>query len=109
MFTPNVTKIEAGRRKITLSVNLDTYHYTNLFNYVDEEAWQRTRNADITVALTPNALTSASSRCSYYPGILEQYYTLITCSSPMMGQWVQMRINVDNTNLNIHEFEVHGI
>jgi len=46
--------------------------------------------------------------CYYHDGVLNRYYTLVTCKQPIRGRFVQILFNAD-TILNIHEVEVHGI
>ena len=46
--------------------------------------------------------------CAYRDGIIEKYYTLITCNRPITGQYVQMQLNA-TTVLNVYEFEVFGV
>lgn len=46
--------------------------------------------------------------CNYYDGILNQYYTLITCKQALIGQFVQIQLNA-TTTFNVYEIEVHGV
>ena len=32
--------------------------------------------------------------CGYHDGVLNQYYTLITCNSAITGQFVQIQLNI---------------
>jgi len=45
--------------------------------------------------------------CYYWDGVINQYYTLITCYQPIRGQFVQILFNI-NDRLNFFEVEVHG-
>jgi len=46
--------------------------------------------------------------CYYHDGVLNRYYTLLTCKQPIRGRFVQILLNA-NTELNLYEVEVHGI
>jgi len=46
--------------------------------------------------------------CYYYDGVLNRYYTLLTCKQPIRGRFVQILLNA-NAELNFYEVEVHGI
>jgi len=52
--------------------------------------------------------TNPEVLCYYHDGVLNQYYTLLTCKQPIRGRFVQILLNA-NTYLNIYEVEVHGI
>jgi len=47
--------------------------------------------------------------CYYYDGVLNQYYTLVTCKQPIRGRFVQILLNAKAELINIYEVEVHGI
>ena len=48
--------------------------------------------------------------CNYHDGPLNQYYTLITCTPPIRGQFVQLQLKEgDDVRLSLYEVEVHGI
>ena len=70
------------------------------------------RNAYITVSedeadifYTPE---TEDNLCGYHDGVLNQYYTLITCNSAITGQFVQIQIYT-HAYLNLYEVEVHGL
>jgi len=46
--------------------------------------------------------------CNYYDGVLNKFYTLITCEQPIRGRFVQILFNA-NTHLHLFEIEVFGI
>ena len=46
--------------------------------------------------------------CYYYDGILNQCYTLITCTNAIMGQFVQLQLNVPHQIISLYKVEVHG-
>jgi len=52
--------------------------------------------------------TNPEVLCYYLDGVLNQYYTLLTCKQPIRGRFVQILLNA-NTELNLYEVEVHGI
>lgn len=45
--------------------------------------------------------------CAYHDGPLEDFYTLMTCSPPITGQFVQIQLYAYE-HLNLYEVEVHG-
>ena len=63
---------------------------------------------EVTVGLSPNTLSDASSLCYYHDGVLPQYYTTLTCDQPIRGQFVRILLKAE-TNLNVYEIEVHGL
>jgi len=69
-------------------------------------------NAEVTVAMTEEEIeftgTNSEVLCYYHDGVLDQYYTLVTCKQPIRGRFVQILFNAE-TFLNIYEVEVHGI
>jgi len=68
-------------------------------------------NAEVTVAMTEEEIeftgTNPEVLCYYRDGILNQYYTLVTCKQPIRGRFVQILFNA-NTYINLYEVEVHG-
>jgi len=52
--------------------------------------------------------TNPAVLCYYHDGVLNRYYTLVTCKQPIRGRFVQILFNAD-TIVNIYEVEVHGI
>jgi len=69
-------------------------------------------NAEVTVAMTEEKIeftgTNPEVLCYYHDGILNQYYTLVTCKQPIRGRFVQILFNA-TTILNLYEVEVHGV
>jgi len=69
-------------------------------------------NVEVAVAMTEEEIeftgTNPEVLCYYHDGVLNQYYTLVTCKQPIRGRFVQILLNVENY-LNILEVEVHGI
>ena len=70
------------------------------------------KNAYITVSedeadifYTPG---SEDNLCGYHDGVLNQYYTLITCNSAIIGQFVQIQLYT-TALLHFYEVEVHGV
>ena len=91
-----------------------------IFNYniqittliITVAGYDRARNAYITVAMVEADIFYGSGNednlCSYYDGVLNQYYTLINCNSAISGQFVQLQFYTLN-HLNLYEVEVHGM
>jgi len=52
--------------------------------------------------------TNPEVLCYYFEGVLNQFYTLVTCKQPIRGQYVQILLNTTGF-LNIYEVEVIGI
>ncbi|XP_067930974.1 fucolectin-1-like [Watersipora subatra] len=71
---------------------------------------ERLRDVIITAANTEEELfyqVYPKSFCAEFKGILNQYFTTITCIQPMRAQFVQLQM-FSNDFLHIYEFEVHG-
>ncbi|XP_067930599.1 fucolectin-1-like [Watersipora subatra] len=70
---------------------------------------QRLRDVTITASAKKEQLDDADldTVCGSIAGVLNQYFTTITCVQPMRAQFVQLTI-VGFQYLNIYEFEVHG-
>lgn len=81
----------------------------NIILLLGTTTWEQLKNTQIKIALTETSLASDSSVCSYYNGVLNKFYTLITCNSVMSGQWVQVMMIVNYNQLGIQEIEVHGV
>ncbi|XP_067950576.1 fucolectin-like [Watersipora subatra] len=82
----------------------------NRGNEVYSEIWERTRNAIVTASNVEDHLflrNNPESLCAYHAGILDRYFTTMTCVQPMRARFVQMLLNA-TTIINIYEFEVHG-
>ena len=47
--------------------------------------------------------------CGYVDGILNKYYTMITCRDSIPGRFVQILLKGNQQLLNVYEVEVHGI
>ena len=71
-----------------------------------------TKNAYVTVSEDEADIFYASGNednlCGYHDGVLNQYYTLITCNSAITGQFVQIQLYTDYF-MNLYEVEVHGL
>ena len=67
----------------------------------------------ITVATEESQLmydSNPAALCKYHDGLLEHYYTLITCNQPIRGQFVQLQLkDLINSVMNLYEVEAHGI
>ena len=77
-----------------------------------EKFHKKAKNAYVTVSedeadifYTPG---NEDNLCGYHDGVLNQYYTLITCNSAITGQFVQIQLNTTDF-LNLYEVEVHGL
>jgi len=74
--------------------------------------WDRTINAEVTVAMAEEEIeftgTNPEVLCYYHDGVLNRYYTLVTCKQPIRGRFVQILFNA-TTSINIYEVEVHGV
>ena len=74
--------------------------------------YRRAKNAYVTVSKDVGDIFYASGNednlCGYHDGVLNQYYTLITCNSAITGQFVQIQIYTTE-HLNFYEVEVHGL
>jgi len=82
------------------------------FKARSEHVSERSKDAEVTVAMTEKEIefigTNPEVLCYYYDGVLNQFYTLVTCKQSIRGRFVQILFNA-TTFLNIYEFEVHGI
>lgn len=70
------------------------------------------RNTLVTVAEEETDIFSTSDGsnevvCGYRDGALERYWTLVTCTQPIMGRYVQIQFFVSE-RLHLYEVEVHG-
>ena len=73
---------------------------------------EKSRNAYITVSEDEADIFYTSgyedNLCGYHDGVLNQYYTLITCNSAITGQFVQIQLYT-TAQLHFYEVEVHGV
>ena len=71
------------------------------------------RDVYVTVSADPTKLaylTNPTAICGHSNSSYEHDYTLITCSPPINGQYVQVQLKEDqNPSLSLGEIEVHGI
>ena len=51
--------------------------------------------------------STTGSECGRHEGNLNRYWTNITCSSPILGQWVKVTL-LQYTLLQFYEVEVEG-
>jgi len=102
---------------ITKSIFLNKQNFVRSFIFSnfkanDEDFWERSKNAEVTVAMIEEEIeftgTNPEVLCYYHDGVLNEYYTLITCKQPMRGSFVQILFNAA-TSLNMYEVEVHGM
>ena len=59
------------------------------------------------VAMDTANLFNSDSECGRHMGTLNDYWTNITCQSPVAGRWVQIQL-LGFTVLHLHEVEVWG-
>ena len=75
-------------------------------------SWQRAVNGYVTVSADLSDIFYTSGNidnlCGYHDGVLNQYYTLITCNSAITGRFVQIQFYTTDY-LNLYEVEVHGM
>ncbi|XP_067930978.1 fucolectin-1-like [Watersipora subatra] len=74
------------------------------------DVYERLRDVIVTVSILEDQLfysNNPDSLCGQREGILDQFFTTITCAQAMKAQFVQLQL-MGHTNLNIYEFEVHG-
>lgn len=64
-------------------------------------------NGMVTVSTEEADIFDSYRECGRWTGPLDPYYTLITCSTVMSGQYVQIQL-MANTTLHLYEVEVHG-
>lgn len=83
------------------------------FSFSDESV--RNKNKDVYVTVSSdktelNQQTHPEALCNVHFGALNQFYTLITCSPPITGQYVQLQyVESSDSVINLYEIEVHGV
>jgi len=87
-------------------------YYTYFIKCKFLDYWERSLNAEVTVAMTEEEIeftgTNPEVLCYYHDGVLNQYFTLVTCTQPIRGRFVQILFNA-KTIFNLYEVEVLGI
>lgn len=81
--------------------------------FIEDSLRYRADNAIVTASEIEDTIMYTgddSYLCNKHDGLLEQYYTLIICSQPITGQYVQIQFDsLYYPGLNLYEVEVHGV
>ena len=69
----------------------------------------RAQNIMVTVSVLEADImhNGADNECGFIAGIAQQFNNLVTCSRPMIGQFVQLQM-IGTDYLNLYEVEVYG-